>query len=261
MCARVQRSHPAQGRSKRRLTRAPAARPVRRSQMVRCGALRLPDRRRATVNGSLLLCGPSSIFAGRLMSRPRRQAPPCLSGGRFRRARRGARASTGKGRGVFRAYRRGGAGWPGCIVVVEDARWRICGSSCLVAFGWLWELACCPEVWRGREPLRWEAAGASPGRRMLREQVMELLWPELDPRAAGANLRKAIHHARRALDGAEGPRVLTSRGRLVGLAPKVRSTLMSFSRRLPGRGGRAIRPTARPRCLCSGDGLLPEEPL
>ncbi len=35
--------------------------------------------------------------------------------------------------------------------------------------------------------------------RIHREQVMEAFWPDLDPEAAGANLRKAIHFARRAL--------------------------------------------------------------
>src|SRR5215470_2100791 len=35
-----------------------------------------------------------------------------------------------------------------------------------------------------------------------REQVMELLWPELEPEAASNNLHKAIHMARRALEPA-----------------------------------------------------------
>ena len=35
--------------------------------------------------------------------------------------------------------------------------------------------------------------------RLLREQVVEALWPRLDPQAGGANLRKAAHHARRAM--------------------------------------------------------------
>lgn len=37
------------------------------------------------------------------------------------------------------------------------------------------------------------------GHRLHREQVMELLWPDLPVEAAGANLRKAVHYARRAL--------------------------------------------------------------
>jgi DNA-binding SARP family transcriptional activator len=39
----------------------------------------------------------------------------------------------------------------------------------------------------------------SPNHRLHREQVMDALWPDLGPDAAGANLRKAIHYARRAL--------------------------------------------------------------
>ena len=38
-----------------------------------------------------------------------------------------------------------------------------------------------------------------PGHRIHREQAMEIFWPDADPEAAGANLRKAIHFARRAL--------------------------------------------------------------
>lgn len=36
-------------------------------------------------------------------------------------------------------------------------------------------------------------------RRLRREQVIDALWPQLDPEAGAANLRKAAHHARQAL--------------------------------------------------------------
>ncbi|MCP5265187.1 MAG: AAA family ATPase [Burkholderiaceae bacterium] len=36
-------------------------------------------------------------------------------------------------------------------------------------------------------------------RKLRREQVMDALWPQLEPEAAAANMRKAAHHARRAL--------------------------------------------------------------
>ncbi len=36
--------------------------------------------------------------------------------------------------------------------------------------------------------------------RLMREQVVDALWPQLSPAAGAANLRKAAHHARRALD-------------------------------------------------------------
>ncbi len=39
----------------------------------------------------------------------------------------------------------------------------------------------------------------TPGHRLHRERVMDLFWPELDREAAGANLRKAVHFARKSL--------------------------------------------------------------
>ena len=38
-----------------------------------------------------------------------------------------------------------------------------------------------------------------PRHRMTRDQVIDALWPQLDPKAGSANLRKAIHNARQAL--------------------------------------------------------------
>jgi DNA-binding SARP family transcriptional activator len=40
----------------------------------------------------------------------------------------------------------------------------------------------------------------APEHRLHRAQVIDLLWPDLDPEAAGNNFRKALHVARRALD-------------------------------------------------------------
>ena len=48
---------------------------------------------------------------------------------------------------------------------------------------------------------------------------MDALWPELDPQAAAANLRKALHSARRSLDGGEGAGLIVSAGDLVCLPP------------------------------------------
>jgi len=41
------------------------------------------------------------------------------------------------------------------------------------------------------------------GRRLLRDQVVEQLWPHLGAQAGAANLRKAAHHARRTLEDPE----------------------------------------------------------
>lgn len=40
----------------------------------------------------------------------------------------------------------------------------------------------------------------APGHRLQREQVLDSLWPGLDPDAAGGQLRKVVHEARRILD-------------------------------------------------------------
>ncbi|MFC7447086.1 BTAD domain-containing putative transcriptional regulator [Rhodococcus daqingensis] len=39
----------------------------------------------------------------------------------------------------------------------------------------------------------------APGHALQREQVLEILWPDLDPEAAAGQLRKALHEARRVL--------------------------------------------------------------
>ena len=44
------------------------------------------------------------------------------------------------------------------------------------------------------------------GRRLHREQVMDALWPDLSPEQAAANLRKAVHFARRTLGSDEAIR-------------------------------------------------------
>ena len=44
----------------------------------------------------------------------------------------------------------------------------------------------------------------APGHRLHREQVAATLWPDLDPAAAGNNLKQVLHVARRALEGHAG---------------------------------------------------------
>src|SRR5215217_8425372 len=60
-----------------------------------------------------------------------------------------------------------------------------------------------------------------PGHRMHREQLMEVLWPDLDEKAQANNLRYALHHARRTLALASDPdrasRLLALRGELIEL--------------------------------------------
>ena len=55
----------------------------------------------------------------------------------------------------------------------------------------------------------------TPRHRLHREQLMDILWPDLPPDAAGANLRKAVHFARQAI----GVEALRSRDDGVWLEP------------------------------------------
>jgi DNA-binding SARP family transcriptional activator len=55
------------------------------------------------------------------------------------------------------------------------------------------------DAWRSRRAADVvKLLALSPNRRLHRSQVMEALWPESDPQGSGANLRKALHFARRA---------------------------------------------------------------
>jgi predicted ATPase/DNA-binding SARP family transcriptional activator/DNA-binding CsgD family transcriptional regulator len=62
----------------------------------------------------------------------------------------------------------------------------------------------------------------APGHRLHRERVMDLLWPDLDARAAANNLNQVLHHARRTLAPANAPgasRHLLLREEQVALCP------------------------------------------
>lgn len=60
----------------------------------------------------------------------------------------------------------------------------------------------------------------APGHRMHREQAMELLWPDLDKRAASNNLRQTLHAARRVLDPVAGSLYLVSEDDRLVLCPQ-----------------------------------------
>jgi predicted ATPase/DNA-binding SARP family transcriptional activator len=62
----------------------------------------------------------------------------------------------------------------------------------------------------------------APGHRLHREQVIELLWPHLDPEAASNNLRKVLHIARRTLElprSSSAVRYLQVQDDVLSLAP------------------------------------------
>ncbi|NUT46587.1 MAG: transcriptional activator domain-containing protein, partial [Saccharothrix sp.] len=72
-------------------------------------------------------------------------------------------------------------------------------------------------VWRNRRAADVvKLLAVERGHRLHREQVMDRLWPDLPADAAGANLRKAVHYARRALGRVDAVRC---EGRLLTLWP------------------------------------------
>src|SRR3712207_4939306 len=79
---------------------------------------------------------------------------------------------------------------------IEQDRWRLRKAASLV------KLLCIP-----------------PGHRLHREQVMNLLWPDLGKKAASNNLRRVLHFARKALDPAAGSRYLVSQDESLVLCP------------------------------------------
>ncbi|MDE1993649.1 MAG: hypothetical protein KGI75_14185 [Rhizobiaceae bacterium] len=58
----------------------------------------------------------------------------------------------------------------------------------------------------------------SPGHRIHREQAMDAFWPDLNAEAAGANLRKALHFARKAI---EAPDAIGIAREVVAFSPDV----------------------------------------
>ena len=106
------------------------------------------------------------------------------------------------------------------------------------------------EAWRRRKPAALvKILALTPGHRMHRERLMDMLWPDLDLGAGGANLRKAIHQARSALDSVSrgASRLIEFQNDVVSLSPEglvvdvesFRSDLMAARRLGDGKGYRA----------------------
>ena len=73
------------------------------------------------------------------------------------------------------------------------------------------------EAWRHRRAAEVvKILALEQSHRLHREQIMDALWPDLAPEAAAANLRKAVHHARRALGFVDA---ISTSGRMVELGP------------------------------------------
>jgi len=120
-----------------------------------------------------------------------------------------------------------------------------------------------PETaWRQRKPAALvKLLALAPGHRLHRERAMDVLWPELDPAAAAANLRKAVHYARRGLAPSDGALMIVSRGELLCLpAERVRVDVDEFLAAV-AHARRSGDPNdyERPITLYRG-GLLPDDP-
>ena len=79
-------------------------------------------------------------------------------------------------------------------------------------------------VWHLRKPANLvKLLALAPGHRVHAEQVMDALWPGLDVTAASNQLRKALHHVRRAteLAGVDPDRFLRRDGPILALDPGV----------------------------------------
>jgi hypothetical protein len=115
-------------------------------------------------------------------------------------------------------------------------------------------------AWRRRKPAALvKLLALAPAHRLHREQIMDALGPELDPAAAGANLRKALHYARRALDSLDGARLISSDADRVWL-PRDEMWLDLEAFRSAGRRPSHGRPRGVPACPRRyRDGLLPED--
>jgi DNA-binding SARP family transcriptional activator len=99
----------------------------------------------------------------------------------------------------------------------------------------------------------------APAHRLHREQAMDLLWPELAPAAAAANLRKALHYARRAVDADDGTSLIASAGEVLSL-PEHSSIDVAAWRAAAARARRDGDAAAYAAVVESyGAGLLPDD--
>jgi len=116
------------------------------------------------------------------------------------------------------------------------------------------------DAWTSRAAQLVQLLGLADGRRMHREQVIEALFPHLDPDAGAANLRKAAHLARQALGASEA---VVLQGGEVHLCPGLALSVdtVRFERAadaaLATRDAAACAEAAR---LYGGD-LLPSSPF
>jgi predicted ATPase/DNA-binding SARP family transcriptional activator len=120
-------------------------------------------------------------------------------------------------------------------------------------------------VWRQRRAAAIvKLLALEPGHRLHREQLLETLWPELDPERAANNLRVALHHARRGLEaaGAAPNRFLVRDGDGVLLGPprSVTVDVARFTQAVAQAWQRADPNLAAAAAARYTGDLLPEDP-
>ncbi|MGH2618643.1 MAG: AfsR/SARP family transcriptional regulator, partial [Thermomicrobiales bacterium] len=120
-------------------------------------------------------------------------------------------------------------------------------------------------VWRQRRAAAIvKLLALEPGHRLHREQLLDTLWPELDPESAANNLRVALHHARHGLEDAGAPpgAFLARDGDVVLLGPpqSVRVDVETFALEV-SRAWQSSDPATAARATehYAGD-LLPGDP-
>lgn len=111
------------------------------------------------------------------------------------------------------------------------------------------------DAWRSRRASDLvKLLALEPGHALHREQVMDLLWPALEPEAAGANLRKAVHYARRAMGSDEA--ITTAGSQLALWGGRVRVDAEEFLRAADA----ALRSASAAACQ-EAAGLYTGDPL
>ncbi len=121
-----------------------------------------------------------------------------------------------------------------------------------------------PKDWKRRKAAAiLKILALAPGYRLHREQMLELLWPELDPDQAANSLYQALHAARRTLDPRPGnaERFLMLRDQVVQLNPNISLWVdaMAFEKAvIEAHRQRDERTYQRALDLYTGD-LLPDD--
>jgi DNA-binding SARP family transcriptional activator len=117
------------------------------------------------------------------------------------------------------------------------------------------------EAWRQRKPAALvKLLALAPRHRLHREQVMDALWPELAPAASAANLRKALHYARRLAETTAGEPLIESAGELLALPTERLWVDVDGFRSAVDRARRSDDPDAYAEAIeLYREGLLPDD--